>query len=70
MNDKFIFGDATLLAHNGIESTLSLQRRPDAQRPLFFDFDGHHSAGNSWGHDLNFPLSSVMTIRTIFQIRN
>ena len=55
VNDEFTFGDATSLAPYGLENTFSLQSRPGATKTIFLDFDGHHSVGNSWGHDIQFP---------------
>ncbi|MCP4943452.1 MAG: hypothetical protein GY924_15960 [Planctomycetaceae bacterium] len=55
VNDEFTFGDASSLAPYGLENTFSLQSRPDATKTIFLDFDGHHSVGNSWGHDIQFP---------------
>ena len=52
VNDEFTFGDASSLAPYGLENTFSLQSRPDATKTIFLDFDGHHSVGNSWGHDI------------------
>ena len=55
VNDEFTFGDASSLAPYGLENTFSLQSRPNATKTIFLDFDGHHSVGNSWGHDIQFP---------------
>lgn len=55
VNDEFTFGDATSLAPYGLENTFSLQSRPNATKTIFLDFDGHHSVGNTWGHDIQFP---------------
>ena len=55
VNDEFTFGDATSLAPYGLEHTFSLQSRPGATKTIYLDFDGHHSVGNSWGHDIQFP---------------
>ena len=55
VNDAFTFGDATSLAPYGLENTFSLQSRPGATKTIYLDFDGHHSVGNSWGHDIQFP---------------
>ncbi|MDB4749673.1 H-type lectin domain-containing protein [Rubripirellula sp.] len=55
VNDEFTFGDASSLAPYGLENTFSLQSRPTASKTIFLDFDGHHSVGNTWGHDIQFP---------------
>lgn len=55
VNDEFTFGDATSLAPYGLENTFSLESRPSATKTIYLDFDGYHSAGNTWGHDIQFP---------------
>ena len=55
VNDEFSFGDASSLAPYGIENTFALQSNPTASKTIFLDFDGHHSVGNTWGHDIRFP---------------
>lgn len=37
------------------EDAFFLNSRPGATKTLYMDFDGHHSVGNSWGHNIVFP---------------
>ena len=32
-----------------------MQSRPEATKTIFLDFDGFHSVGNAWQHDIQFP---------------
>lgn len=51
----FSFGDPNSDAPYGLENTFKLASRPGATKTIYMDFDGHHSTGNSWGHDIMFP---------------
>ena len=55
VHDQFTFGDASSLAPYGLENTFALQSRPEATKTIFLDFDGFHSVGNAWQHDIQFP---------------
>lgn len=33
----------------------NLASRPSANKTIYLDFNGHHSVGNSWGHNIVFP---------------
>ncbi|GAB5497429.1 MAG: hypothetical protein Phyf2KO_25090 [Phycisphaerales bacterium] len=42
-----------------LDDFLDLESSPGAAKTIYLDFDGYHSVGNSWGHNINFPAWST-----------
>ncbi|MCB9896551.1 MAG: hypothetical protein H6825_00980 [Planctomycetes bacterium] len=38
-----------------LEDAFLLHSRPGCNKVIYLDFDGHHSKGNGWGHNIVFP---------------
>ena len=43
-----------------------LHSRPNADRIIYLDFDGHHSVNNAWGHNIQFPAYDVNGNAAVF----
>ncbi|MFI4894045.1 MAG: zinc-dependent metalloprotease family protein, partial [Phycisphaerales bacterium JB058] len=38
-----------------LDDFLNLESNPGANKTIYMDFDGHHSVGDGWGHNIVFP---------------
>jgi len=42
-------------AQHATGDVFTLHSDPGASKVIYLDFDGHHSVGNGWNHNINFP---------------
>lgn len=55
VDGNFEFGDLTAQFPYGQSNTFKLASNPSATKVIYLDYDGHHSVGNWWNHDIVFP---------------
>ncbi|MEC9094393.1 MAG: hypothetical protein VX438_16910, partial [Planctomycetota bacterium] len=55
VDGNFEFGDLTAQFPYGRKNTFKLASKPSATKTIYLDYDGHHSVGNWWNHDIVFP---------------
>lgn len=55
IDGSLVFGDASSQAPYPLADTFNLDSSLTATKTIFLDFNGYHSVGNSWGHDIQFP---------------
>ena len=54
INGQFTLGNASGGSPYALADTFFLESNPGASKTIYLDFDGHHSANNTWNHNIQF----------------